>query len=155
MNMLDFGLSAERGYLSSYEIDEITLPEGFDEVLDASSQLSALMTSGNGRHFLRQIAFPDVAAFLASADDAQIRTAMVHYSFLVQAYVWGESEAPTTLPANLAIPMVAIADHLGLAPLLPYSGYVLDNWYRLDKSGGITLDNIAMYQKFYGGQDQH
>lgn len=155
MKLEDFGLSAERGYLSSYEIDDVTLPQGFDEVLDASAQLSALMTSGRARHFLRQVAYPDMATFLASADDAQIRTAMVHYSFLVQAYVWGESEAPTTLPANLAIPMVMLADHLGLAPLLPYSGYVLDNWYRLDKSGGITLDNIAMYQNFLGGQDEN
>ena len=155
MKLEDFGLSAERGYLSSYEIDDVTLPEGFDEVLDASAQLSALMTSGRARDFLRQVAYPDMVAFLASADDAQIRTAMVHYSFLVQAYVWGESEAPTTLPANLAIPIVALADHLGLAPLLPYSGYVLDNWYRLDKSGSITLDNIAMYQNFFGGQDEN
>lgn len=155
MKLEDFGLSAERGYLSSYEIDDVTLPDGFDEVLDASAQLSGLMTSGRARHFLRQVAYPDMAAFLASADDAQIRTAMVHYSFLVQAYVWGESEAPTTLPANLAIPMVMLADHLGLAPLLPYSGYVLDNWYRLDKSGEITLDNIAMYQNFLGGQDEN
>jgi indoleamine 2,3-dioxygenase len=155
MNLKDFGLSAERGYLSSYEIDEITLPDSFDEALDASAQLSALMTSSRMRHFLRQVAYPDMAAFLDSADDAQIRTAMVHYSFLVQAYVWGETEAPTTLPANLAIPIVALADHLGLAPLLPYSGYVLDNWYRLDKSGGITLDNIGMYQNFFGGQDEN
>ncbi len=155
MKLEDFGLSAERGYLSSYEIDEIILPDSFDEVLDASAQLSALMTSGRARHFLRQVAFPDMAAFLATADDAQARTAMVHYSFLVQAYVWGEAEAPAALPSNLAIPMVALADHLGLAPLLPYSGYVLDNWYRLDKSGGITLDNIAMHQNFFGGQDEN
>jgi indoleamine 2,3-dioxygenase len=155
MKLEDFGLSAERGYLSSYEIDEIELPEGFDEMLDASAQLSDIMTTGRARHWLRQVGHPDMAAFLASANDAQVRTAMVHYSFLVQAYVWGEAEAPTTLPANLAIPIVAIGDHLGLPPLLPYSGYVLDNWYRLDKSGGITLDNIGMYQNFFGGQDEN
>ena len=33
MKLEDFGLSAERGYLSSYEIDDVTLPDGFDEVL--------------------------------------------------------------------------------------------------------------------------
>ncbi len=155
MNLEDFGLSAERGYLSSYEIDEVELPAGFDEMLDAAAQLSGILTTGRTRHWLKQVGHPDMAAFLSSATDAQVRTAMVHYSFLVQAYVWGESDAPTTLPANLAIPIVALADHLGLAPLLPYSGYVLDNWYRLDKSGGITLDNIAMHQNFFGGQDEN
>ncbi len=155
MNLEDFGLSAERGYLSSYEIDEVELPAGFDEMLDAAAQLSGILTTGRTRHWLKQVGHPDMAAFLSSATDAQVRTAIVHYSFLVQAYVWGESDAPTTLPANLAIPIVALADHLGLAPLLPYSGYVLDNWYRLDKSGGITLDNIAMHQNFFGGQDEN
>ena len=58
------------------------------------------------------------------------------------------------LPANLGRPMCAIADRLGQAPLLPYSGYVLDNWYRLDKSGPITLDNIVMHQNFLGGADE-
>ncbi len=155
MKLEDFGLSAERGYLSSYEIDAVALPDNFDEMLDAAAQLSGILTTGRTRHWLKQVGHPDMAAFLANASDEQVRTAMVHYSFLVQAYVWGEAEAPTTLPANLAIPIVALADHLGLAPLLPYSGYVLDNWYRLDKAGGITLDNIAMHQNFYGGQDEN
>jgi indoleamine 2,3-dioxygenase len=155
MKLEDFGLCAARGYLSTHEIDEIALPDGFDEMLDAAAQLSDIITTGRPRHWLKQVGHPDMASFLASASDEQVRTAMVHYSFLVQAYVWGEAEAPTSLPANLAIPMCAIADHLGLPPLLPYSGYVLDNWYRLDKSGGIDLDNIAMHQNFLGGQDEN
>jgi indoleamine 2,3-dioxygenase len=155
MKLEDFGLSAERGYLSTHEIDEISLPDSFDEMLDAAASLSDLITSGRVRHFLKQVGHPDMATFLASASNEQVRTAMVHYSFLVQAYVWGEAEAPTTLPANLAIPICAIGDDLGLPPLLPYSGYVLDNWYRLDKSGGISLDNIAMHQNFLGGQDEN
>lgn len=155
MNLQDFGLSAERGYLSSFEIDEINLPDGFDEMLDAASQLSDIITTGRARHWLKQVGYPDIDAFVANATDEQIRVAMVHYSFLVQAYVWSEEPAPTVLPANLAIPMCAISEKLGLAPLLPYSGYVLDNWYRLDKTGGIDLDNIGMYQNFLGGQDEN
>jgi indoleamine 2,3-dioxygenase len=59
------------------------------------------------------------------------------------------------LPANLGRPIVALADRLGQAPLLPYSAYVLDNWRRLDKSGQVALDNIAMHQNFYGGADEN
>jgi indoleamine 2,3-dioxygenase len=73
----------------------------------------------------------------------------------VQAYVWGEPEPPEHLPANLACPIVAIADRLGQAPLLPYSAYVLDNWYRLDKVGPIDLSNTAMFQNFLGGADEN
>ena len=80
---------------------------------------------------------------------------MVRYSFLVQAWVWGEPEPPAALPANLARPIVALADRLGQAPLLPYSAYVLDNWARVDKAGPIALDNIRMVQNFLGGADEN
>jgi indoleamine 2,3-dioxygenase len=80
---------------------------------------------------------------------------MVHYSFLVQAYVWGEPGPPRHLPANLARPIVALAERLGQAPLLPYSAYVLDNWSRIDKAGPINLENIRMVQNFLGGADEN
>ena len=83
MKLEDFGLSAERGYLSSYEIDEIELPHGFDEMLDASAQLSDILTTGRTRHWLKQVGHPDMSGFLAQADDAQVRTAMVHYLSLI------------------------------------------------------------------------
>jgi indoleamine 2,3-dioxygenase len=63
----------------------------------------------------------------------------------------GESEAPKALPANLARPIVALAERLGQAPLLPYSGYVLDNWARIDKAVPLSLDNVRMVQNFGGG----
>jgi indoleamine 2,3-dioxygenase len=80
--------------------------------------------------------------------------AMVHYSFLVQAYVWGADTPASFLPPALAVPIVALADRLGQQPLLQYSGYVLDNWGRLDPAGGVSLDNIYMIQKFAGGADE-
>ncbi len=155
MQLSDYGLTRERGYLSHHEIDEITLPDRFAGALQAAGNLSALLTTGRVRHFLDQLADPVLEDWAREAPDEEVRTAMVHYSFLVQAYVWGQPEPPVHLPANLARPMVAISDRLDQAPLLPYSGYVLDNWYRLDKAGEITLDNIAMHQNFLGGVDEN
>ncbi|MBX7515208.1 indoleamine 2,3-dioxygenase [Qipengyuania sp. GH38] len=155
MELKDYGMSRERGYLSHYEIDEITLPEQFGPIVKAAGILSALLTSGRARHFLDALPDPEISAWVQTAPEEEVRTAMVHYSFLVQAYVWGEAKPPQHLPANLARPMCALSDRLGQAPLLPYSGYVLDNWYRLDKSGPITLDNIAMHQNFLCGADEN
>ena len=155
MQLSDYGLSRERGFLSHYEIDAIALPTLFDEVKQAADDLSDLLTSGRVRHWLGQLADPGLEDWAREAAEEQVRTAMVHYSFLVQAYVWGEPEAPTSLPANLARPIVAIADRLGQAPLLPYSAYVLDNWARLDKAGAIDLENIRMVQNFLGGADEN
>ena len=150
-----YGLSAERGFLSSFEIDEIALPADFAAIIGAANALSGLMTSGRIRSVLDDLPQPDMAGFIAKASDAQLAVAMVRYSFLVQAYVWGEAEAPHHLPASLAQPIVALADALDQAPLLPYSSYVLDNWMRIDKASPIALDNIRMVQNFLGGQDEN
>ncbi|MEP5938999.1 MAG: indoleamine 2,3-dioxygenase [Erythrobacter sp.] len=155
MEIKNYGLSRERGYLSHYEIDEINLPSRFNGVTQAAGNLSGLLSTGRVRHWLDQLDDPKLEEWVDEATDKEVRKAMVHYSFLVQSYVWGEDTPPAHLPANLARPMVAISDRLGQAPLLPYSGYVLDNWARLDKSGAITLDNIYMYQNFAGGDDEN
>jgi indoleamine 2,3-dioxygenase len=155
MKLSDYGMSRERGFLSHYEIDEIALPSIFDNIKQAASNLSGLLSSGRVRHWLGQIDDPGLEEWACEAPEEEVRTAMVHYSFLVQAYVWGEPAAPACLPANLARPIVAIADRLGQAPILPYSGYVLDNWARLDKAGAIALDNIYMFQNFLGGDDEN
>lgn len=155
MELEDYGMSRERGYLSHYEIDEITLPQNLAPIAQAAGNLSNLLTSGRVRNFLDGLPDPEIADWTMTASEELVRTAMVHYSFLVQAYVWGEPIPPACLPANLARPICALAERLGQAPLLPYSGYVLDNWYRLDKSGPITLDNIAMHQNFLGGMDEN
>ena len=155
MQLSDYGLSRERGFLSHYEIDEIALPSQFGEVKQAAGLLSDLLSSGQVRHWLNRLGDPGLEEWAREAPEEQVRTAMVHYSFLVQAYVWGEAEPPASLPATLARPIVALADRLGQAPLLPYSAYVLDNWARLDKAGPINLENIRMVQNFYGGADEN
>ena len=155
MELSNYGMSRERGYLSHYEIDSITLPGEFAPVIEAAGNLSGLLTTGRVRNWLDALPDPQIGDWAREAPEEEVRTAMVHYSFLVQAYVWGEDDPPAYLPANLARPMVAIADRLGQAPLLPYSSYVLDNWYRLDKSGPIDLDNIVMHQNFLGGMDEN
>ena len=155
MQLSDYGMSRERGFLSPYEIDEVFLPTRFDEVVSTAERLTDLLSTGRVRHWLDALPTPEVDSWVKKAPEEQVRTMMVHYSFLVQAYVWGEDEPPAHLPACLGQPIVAIADRLGQAPLLPYSAYVLDNWARIDKDGPISLDNIRMVQNFLGGSDEN
>ncbi|MEO5866487.1 MAG: indoleamine 2,3-dioxygenase [Sphingomonas sp.] len=150
-----YGLSAERGYLSQAEIDEIELPGDFAEVEGAAAMLSGLVTTGRVRRWLDTLPMPDIEPFIATASQDEIGVAMVRYSFLVQAYVWGEPTPPEKLPANLAIPFVALSDAIGFPPVMNYAGYVLDNWFRLDKDGPVALDNLVMDQHFAGGQDEN
>ena len=150
LNLADYDMSPERGFLCRYNATEITLSEDLKIISEVAMSLPELLPTGRVRQLLRD-RLPRIDLPLKDMSDAEVRMCMVHYSFMVQAYVWGEPEAPEILPHNLAVPMVALADHLGQQPLLPYSGYVLDNWGLIDPDGPIDLSNIYMIQNFLNG----
>ena len=155
LNIEDYDMSAERGYLCRFNAEDVELTGEMRQVRDIALRLPQILPTGRVREILsNSLPQTDLSDFLASCTEAQARLAMVHYSFMVQSYVWGQPDAPSLLPKRLAMPMVAVADHLGQQPLLPYSSYVLDNWGRFDSEKGITLDNIYMLQHFLGGQDE-
>ena len=85
MQLSDYGMSRERGFLSSYEIDEVFMPTRFDAVIDTAERLSDLLSSGRVRHWLDKLPEPEIARWVLDAPEEQVRTMMVHYSFLVQA----------------------------------------------------------------------
>jgi indoleamine 2,3-dioxygenase len=148
-----YGVTAERGFLCPYDAPAVVLDGDLGEVREAALRLPEILPAGAVRKVLD--ALPVIAPErIAELDEVQARMAMVHYSFLVQAYVWGAEPPGSVLPAALAVPIVALADRLGQQPLLQYSGYVLDNWGTLDPAKGVSLDNTYMIQKFAGGTDE-
>ena len=150
-----YDMSAERGFLCRFDANAVTLNTEFAKAREIAMRLPQILPTGRVRTYLAAN-LPEISA--ASVDglsDQQARLAMVHYSFMVQSFVWGEPEPPRMLPSCLAVPITALADRLGQQPLLPYSGYVLDNWSKLDADGPIDLSNIYMLQNFIGGQDEN
>ena len=152
----DFDITEGRGFLTPHNMDEVKLPADFAPLLHAGRHLSDYLTAGRVRVFLDQVSEIDMDKHLPNLNDAQLRMLMVHYSFIIQAYVWGEEpSAPQRLPRNLAVPYCKLADKIGQFPLLPYSAYTLDNWGKLDPSKGITTDNIWVIQNFLDGVDEN
>ena len=154
LNLADYDLSAERGYLSSWNPDQVELPEILQPVRDAAMDLPRTIVTGEVRKHIEAIPHIDLTDFCATASLPEQRTAMVHYSFLVQTYVWGEPDAPKSLPANMAEPIWKLGKSIGQPPLLPYSSYVLDNWALIDPDGPLDLSNLYMIQPFLAGQDE-
>ena len=156
LNTLDtYDMSADRGFLCRFDASDITLSGDLAVARDVAMRLPDTLPTGRVRSVLtRDVPATIDADAINALSDAEARMAMVHYSFMVQAFVWGEEIPPARLPANLAVPIVALADRIGQQPLLPYSGYVLDNWARIDNSGPVDLDNIRMIQNFLAGQDE-
>ena len=154
LNLNDYDMSPERGFLCRHNPQDVALPDDLAVIERVAMSLPHLLPTGRVRELLGE-RLPLIELPLDRLSDAEARMCMVHYSFMVQAFVWGEPHAPKTLPANLAKPMAALADHLGQQPLLSYSGYVLDNWGLIDPDGPVDLDNIYMIQNFLNGQDEN
>lgn len=150
-----YDMSADRGFLCRYDASDVQLSGDFGAAREVAMSLPESLPTGRVRSLLeRELPNTITEVAVAALSLPQTRAAMMHYSFMVQAYVWGEPSSPLSLPKNLAVPMVALADKLGQQPLLPYSSYVLDNWGLIDADGPVDLDNIYMIQNFLAGQDE-
>ncbi|MBO6503914.1 MAG: hypothetical protein JJ850_18250 [Kordiimonadaceae bacterium] len=154
VRLTDYEITPDLGFLSPYSAESVSLPDYFDPVQKMAAILPKVLTTGLVRARLSRLPVLNLEQFCKDATDAQKRVAMVHYSFLVQSYVWGEPEAPSSLPECLALPIWQLAEAIGQKPLLTYSAYVLDNWAMLDQDGGVDLSNIHMVQHFLGGEDE-
>lgn len=150
----DFEISRERGFLAHYDVANVTLPETLQEIQRFALRLPQLLPSGHIRSQIESLPALDLSEFCTTATAPELRSAMVHYGFLTQAYVWGDPNPVDRLPKCIALPIWQLSEAVGQPPLLTYSHYVLDNWDRLDRNKAISLDNVYMLQPFLGGQDE-
>lgn len=155
LSLIDYDITPHHGFLSPWDMSAVSLPASFSPIEQAGQRLSDYLTAGVVRPTLDRLPELDMVAELPALTDPQLRKAMVHYSFLVQAYIWGDDKPSDRLPRNLAVPYCHLAEKLGQFPLLPYSAYTLDNWGKIDPSKGVTLDNIFCMQNFLDGQDEN
>ncbi|HAE28312.1 MAG TPA: indoleamine 2,3-dioxygenase, partial [Hyphomonas adhaerens] len=147
-------MSRERGFLASFDPGAVELPLRLQPVREMARAIPQLICTGRVRALLERLPLMDLNEFCATASEAEQRIAMLHYSFMVQTYVWGEAEAPRALPACLAVPIWQLGKSLGQPPLLPYSSYTLENWTLIDPDGSIDLSNVRILQHFDGGMDE-
>ncbi|MGB2176920.1 MAG: indoleamine 2,3-dioxygenase [Hyphomonas sp.] len=154
LRLSDYGMSRERGFLASFDPAKVELPPALKPARDLALSIPQLVCTGRVRALLERLPVIDLTDFCATASEAEQRIAMLHYSFMVQTYVWGEPEAPRALPACLAVPIWQLSKSLGQPPLLPYSSYTLENWALIDEAGPIDLSNVRVIQHFDGGMDE-
>lgn len=145
-----YGVTAERGFLPIAD-PNAAIPLANAEWHETARNLPSLIPSGKIRAIIERL--PEFRPELLSSEE-DLEAAMRSLSYLGQAYVWGESDAPAALPARLAVPWHAVASALGREPILSYASYALWNWRRIDEDGPIALGNIALLQHFLGGLDE-
>jgi len=85
-----------------------------------------------------------------------LRLYYVRVGFLASAYINQVPLPPeSTLPANIAVPLVRACRLLNRPPILSYDGYALYNWKRFDAAGPIALGNVDTIQNFVHMYDEH
>jgi indoleamine 2,3-dioxygenase len=145
-----YGVTAERGFLPIAD-PNAAIPLANAEWHETARNLPSLIPSGKIRAIIERL--PEFRPELLSSEE-DLEAAMRSLSYLGQAYVWGEPDAPAALPARLAVPWHAVASALGREPILSYASYALWNWRRINEDGPIALGNIALLQHFLGGLDE-
>jgi indoleamine 2,3-dioxygenase len=150
MRLAEFDVDQNRGFLPSPDpLDR--LPGDFSPWEEIAHDLPKLLVTENVRKVLNTMPLLDACRL---GNERELKRAMVVLSFLGHAYVWGEKETVTSIPACLAVPWHQVARQLGRPPVLSYASYALDNWQRVVPEGPIELGNIVMMQNFLGGQDE-
>lgn len=157
-----FDINLERGFLPKK--DPFTAYAGKDNFSDShiqaykldelATKIPSLLLTGTLRDVIDNF---EVDFNIPDDDivhDNEHRYFMRLLSFIGHAYIWGGEEPATVLPAWLAVAWSRAAKNVERPPILSYVSYAHDNWYRLDKDKGITLDNIALINNFLGGVDE-
>ena len=129
----------------------LELPDGFKEVEEISSSLHKILANNQIKNVISEI---DQEKEISSLSTPQLERAMLLYSYLGHAYMWGKEEVEDIIPKNIAITWHEISEKLDRPPILSYASYALNNWSLLDNSKPLTLDNIKIQQNFLAGVDE-
>lgn len=110
---------------------------------------------------------PDYTAQASAETDVFVIQALYRaYTFLASAYTLELSyqqyvidgnygKARTTLPANVAKPLVAVSEKLDVYPFLDYHyAYSLGNYVKIDPAGTLHWKNLNMACRFSGTPDE-
>ena len=134
VKLSDFGLSEEFGYMQISDPVRHLGPENaaWDEM---AANLPKYLMCEDFRSRVKKL--PD---FKVSAlkSEGEIRRAFLAISYIGMAYQWSSNEAAHSIPAVLAKPWYEVGKLVGRPPILSYTSYSIDNWYRVSHNGKFS-----------------
>jgi indoleamine 2,3-dioxygenase len=168
-----FNINSKYGFLPMEDpIDK--LPDKYCKLQILLDNMSIVKENGDKGLLLDENMFletckqmPDYTETIGNEKDVKLIAALYRsYCFLGSAYLLQPSYkvfvetgkygvARSSLPANIAKPLIKTACSLEVFPFLEYSyGYSLGNYVRIDKSAGLEWNNLKMANKFSGMLDE-
>ena len=144
------GFLGQNEPLKVFSVKEPTL----ERLENISKEIPKLLLTGSLQHTIKNMNPGDLSVDHVLDDSLNLNLAMNYLSFLSHAYMWGDQEPNELLPRVLAEPWVKAAKVLERPPILSYASYCLENWYRINPDGAISLENGALITNFLGGVDE-
>lgn len=143
--------TAARGFLPPHD-PVVTLPPACADWQALGDELHKLLLTDHLRPAVRALPpFP----LAALQTDGELWRAANLLAYVTSLYVLGIDGPPlTVIPANLAMPLHAVAARLGIPPILSYALQAMHNWRRIDPAGPIAVGNLTLLQNFLGGLDE-
>ncbi|KAJ7461533.1 Indoleamine 2,3-dioxygenase [Mycena latifolia] len=79
---------------------------------------------------------------------------LVHYYVHSAPPPAADDSVPFLVPKSLAVPLVEVSRHLGIAPILTFADTVLWNWDLIDASLPASIENMHFVNLFSGTDDE-
>ncbi|ERS97507.1 hypothetical protein HMPREF1624_05675 [Sporothrix schenckii ATCC 58251] len=132
-----YGLS-DNGFLPP-QLPLATLPDPYYAPWEAIiRQLPALLQANRLRNEVDRLPILSVHALRS---EPEWRRAYLILAFLTHAYIWGDDVVADVLPPCIAVPLLAVADHLELPPVATYAALNLWN-FTTEGTGDMPFDQL-------------
>lgn len=155
LRLSDFDISEKTGFLPEVPPLSRLSHESFSKWEELMDQLPTLIKEHRLREMIEML--PE-AEFNESSlkSEQEWQRAYVVLTFLSQGYIWmeGEKGLVNKLPAILAVPWCAVAEHVTLQPVITYGTTVLYNYELIDPKGPVGGNNLRAIATFTGTEDE-
>ena len=123
------------------------LPSSFDDIENLASELPKVLTN---EQIVERVEQLERDKDINDLNTSELERAMLLYSYVGHAYMWGKKHDANTIPKELAITWFNISKKLERPPILSYASYALNNWKKLDDTKPFDVENIVIMQNFLG-----
>lgn len=159
-NILDYGISATRGFLSP-DIPLSRLPSAYYTPWESViSNLQPLILSKRLRSVIDRLPILSTSHL---KEEAEWRRAYVILAFLAHSYIWTGLTPAEIVPPPISRPFKTVCAHLELPTVATYAAVCLWNWRPIfdtfsdgdeDVTDASDLSNLASLHTFTGSTDE-
>ena len=100
------------------------LPTGFEDIEKLASELTKVLAN---EQIVQRVNQLELHKDISQLTSSELERAMLLYSYIAHAYMWGKKEVKNIIPFQLSLTWFALAEKLDSTTILSYVPYALTN----------------------------